>query len=160
MSDTRRPIHPPLAYLLTFRSYGTWLDGDSRGWVKRSHGDPLLRNPHEGIRRASERLLANPPVVFDARQRLLIHRTVVQVGSARGWRLLAVNVRTNHVHVVLSGCGAPEQMMTAFKACSTRVLRNEHAVGASSRIWARHGSTRYLWRDEAVAAACSYVRDQ
>jgi REP element-mobilizing transposase RayT len=160
MSDAPRSIRRPLAYLLTFRSYGTWLDGDPRGWVKHSHGDPLLRNPHEGIRRASERLLANAPVVFDARQRLLIHRTIEQVCEARGWRWLAVNVRTNHVHVVLSGCGAPEQMMIALKAWSTRILRKEHAVGAESRLWARHGSTRYLWREEAVAAACRYVRDQ
>ncbi len=160
MSDAPRSIHQPLAYLLTFRSYGTWLHGDPRGWVKRSHGNPSLRSPHEGIRRASERLLVNAPVILDARQRLLIHRTVEQVCEARGWRLLAVNVRTNHVHVVVSGCGTPEPMMTAFKACSTRTLRKEHAVGAESRVWARHGSTRYLWRDEAVAAACRYVLNQ
>src|SRR4051812_32026013 len=130
MSDAPRSIHHPLAYLLTFRSYGTWLHGDPRGWVEHSRGDPLRRNPPEGIRRACERLLANAPVVFDARQRLLIHRTIAQVCEARGWRLLAVNVRTNHVHVVLSGCGAPEPMMTALKAWSTRVLRKEHAVDA------------------------------
>jgi REP element-mobilizing transposase RayT len=160
MGDAPRSTHPPLAYLLTFRSYGTWLDGDPRGWVKRSRGDPLLRDPHEGLRQASERLLTNAPVVFDTRQRLLIHRTIEQVCVARGWRLLAINVRTNHVHVVLTGCDAPEAMMTALKAWSTRALRKEHAVRAESRLWARHGSTRYLWRDEAVAAACRYVRDQ
>ncbi len=69
-------------------------------------------------------------------------------GSARAWRLLAVNVLTNHAHVVLSGGGAPEEMMTAFKACSTRMLREgarrqrrvprmgaawEHAVPAGTR---------------------------
>jgi hypothetical protein len=29
--------HIPLAYLITFRCYGTWLHGDSRGSVDRFH---------------------------------------------------------------------------------------------------------------------------
>jgi len=41
----------PLAYLITFRAYGTWLHGDSRGSVDRFHnryGAPLIApNPHE-----------------------------------------------------------------------------------------------------------------
>jgi hypothetical protein len=35
----------PLAYLITFRSYGTWLHGDPRGSVDRFHnvyGKPRL----------------------------------------------------------------------------------------------------------------------
>jgi hypothetical protein len=41
------------------------------------------------------------------------------------------------------------------------IVRGSTLVGARAQLdRARHGSTRYLWRDEAVAAACSYVRDQ
>jgi hypothetical protein len=38
----------PLAYFITFRSYGSWLHGDERGSVDRSHnqyGSPFL--PHD-----------------------------------------------------------------------------------------------------------------
>src|SRR5437762_2022331 len=37
--------HAPLGYLITFRSYGTWLHGDARGSVDRFHnafGTPRL----------------------------------------------------------------------------------------------------------------------
>jgi hypothetical protein len=37
--------HTPLAYFIMFRSYGTWLHGDSRGSVDRLHntyGTPRL----------------------------------------------------------------------------------------------------------------------
>ena len=37
--------HTALAYLITFRCYGTWLHGDSRGSVDRFHnryGAPLI----------------------------------------------------------------------------------------------------------------------
>jgi REP element-mobilizing transposase RayT len=155
-------LRQPLAYFLTFRTYGTWLPGDERGstprWRK-DPGTPLLR-PHEGLRRAAERQLANAPVTFAPRQRLLVHRTVVQVCEFRCWDLFAVNVRTNHVHVVLSGPGEPEPMMNALKSWSTRRLREEQLVPSGDRIWSRHGSTRYLWETNGVAAACAYVLDQ
>jgi REP element-mobilizing transposase RayT len=156
------PVHPPLAYFITFRTYGTWLYGDPRGstprWCK-TPGTPLLR-PHEGRRRAAERLLVNAPVTLDPRQRLVVHRTVAQVCDGRQWALLAINVRSNHVHVVLSGVCAPEAMMNAFKAWSTRRLREQQLVPTAHRIWSRHGSTRYLWSMLAVEATCAYVREQ
>jgi REP element-mobilizing transposase RayT len=99
-------------------------------------------------------------VTLDPRQRLLVHRTVVQVCDFRRWDLLALNVRTNHVHVVLSGPGEPESMMNALKSWSTRRLREEQLVPSGDRVWSRHGSTRYLWGMNAVAAACAYVQNQ
>ncbi len=36
MSRPNEPTMPdPLAYYLTWPTYGTWLPGDERGWVKR-----------------------------------------------------------------------------------------------------------------------------
>ena len=43
----------PLGFLITFRCYGTWLDGDERGSIDRGHnspGEPLLE-PNPGLRR-------------------------------------------------------------------------------------------------------------
>jgi hypothetical protein len=40
-----RNEHIPLAYLITFRAYGTWLHGDKRGSVNRFHnrfGTPFI----------------------------------------------------------------------------------------------------------------------
>ena len=28
----------PLAYFLTWSTYGTWLPGDARGWIEYAHG--------------------------------------------------------------------------------------------------------------------------
>ena len=32
------PQPEPIAYLITWTTYGTWLSGDERGWVKRGQG--------------------------------------------------------------------------------------------------------------------------
>jgi hypothetical protein len=38
----------PIAFFLTWSTYGTWLPGDDRGWVEYCHGfqlpDPILGN--------------------------------------------------------------------------------------------------------------------
>ena len=104
--------------------------------------------------------MSSTPVILEARQRLVVQRVVEEVCEVRRWAVLAVNVRTNHVHVVLSGPNAPEPMMTAFKSWSTRRLQEGGLAPRGQRVWSRHGSTRDLWSSRAVEAACEYVRDQ
>ena len=44
--DAQCPQIPPIAFFLTWSTYGTWLPGDARGWVEYQHGfqlpDPIL----------------------------------------------------------------------------------------------------------------------
>ena len=53
---------------------------------------------------------------------------------------------------------APERVMRDFKARASRLL-NEHEPQRRNR-WARHGSTKYLWKDEQVVGAVRYVLHQ
>jgi hypothetical protein len=50
------PRPEPLAYFLTWPTYGTWLPGDERGWVEYRRGmqlpDPILK--HEAAARMTE----------------------------------------------------------------------------------------------------------
>src|SRR2546428_4046768 len=72
--------HTPLAYLITFRSYGTWLHGDPRGSVDRFHnvyGTPRL--PPNSQREKYERLLlARPPVKLNAKQSTAVERGITE----------------------------------------------------------------------------------
>jgi REP element-mobilizing transposase RayT len=73
----------------------------------------------------------------------------------------AMSVRTEHVHVVVSICAEtpPERIMTSMKAWATRRMVEGGLVLPGMRPWSRHGSTRYLWNEPAVASACRYVLD-
>ena len=102
----------PLAYLITFRSYGTWLHGDSRGSVDRFHnryGAPLIA-PNRRWLQYNERALKRPPAKLTARRRAAIDGAIRETLRIRKWNLWALNTRTNHVHTVVSancGRGAP-----------------------------------------------------
>ena len=79
--------HIPLAYFITFRTYGTWLHGDSRGSVDRLHntyGTPRL--PPNPLRRNYERgLLKRPPVKLTATRRAAVERGIRDTCKIRKW---------------------------------------------------------------------------
>ena len=152
----------PLAYLITFTTYGTWLHGDPRGSVDLEHNVPDTPYLDPNPRRLTwERGHARrAPLVLDAVARPLVEAAVLDVCSHRDWTLHAVNVRTNHVHVVVSAPVRPEGVLHDLKAYATRVLRQPGRIAKHLTPWTAGGSTRYLWDRAAVTAACAYVGDQ
>ena len=149
----------PLAYLITFRTYGTWLPGDERGSIDKYHNK--FRGPRAVASRRREtehrNRLKSPPFLLDAAARTLVGKTICEVSNFRGWRLLAINVRTNHVHVVVSGVENAAKMLNDFKAYSTRQLREMGSWKFEHSPWVEKGSRRNLWTDAHIGAACDYV---
>ena len=150
----------PLGYLITFRCYGTWLHGDERGSIDRFHNryqSPYL--PRSDRRYdLSRRKLKVEPVTLDAQQRQGVDSAIREVCTYRGWFLHALNVRTNHVHVVASiGPAKPERALNAFKAYSTRRMRQDGNWRKPQSPWADRGSKRHLWNERSLALAIDYV---
>jgi REP element-mobilizing transposase RayT len=77
--------------------------------------------------------------------------------AARGWVLHALNVRTNHVHAVVSAPCLPEVVLRDVKAYATRSLREAGCWTGKRSPWSDGGSTRYLWTENALACAIVYV---
>ena len=80
------------------------------------------------------------------------------VCAHRGWKLLAAKVRRNHVHTVVEAEVPPERVMNVFKAYASRHLNGMRLQEPGPKRWARHGSTRWLWKPQhglaVEAAAC------
>ena len=150
----------PLAYLLTFRTYGTWHHGDARGAVdRRSHNiyGTAKMAESEQLMEKEKASQISPTFEFDEEMRSVVDKAIRDVCLFREYILLAINVRTNHVHAVVSALVKPEKITEAFKSYSTRALRMRNLVERAINIWSRHGSTRYLWKDRNVTAAIDYV---
>ncbi len=106
-----------------------------------------------------KRDLKNPAVVLNRVQRGVVELAIREVCEHRAYVLHAVNVRTNHVHSVVSASCKPEHVMDSFKAYATRKLREAGLLGQDVKPWARPGSTPYLWTEEEVQRAIDYVID-
>ena len=152
----------PVGYLITFRTRGTWLHGDRRGSTSRHHniyGTPKLRHEPKWIETNRGRLRAEP-FLLNARQRACVRKAIVETCALRGWKLFALNIRTNHIHIVVwAPDKKPELVLNAFKANSTRVMRERREWSQDFSPWADKGSNRYLWTLASRATAVNYVRD-
>lgn len=148
-----------LAYLITFTTFGTWLHGDRRGSVDLDHNTPGAPFLDAAPRRVRwERVNARQaPVILDATAREIVRAAIVGVCLYRGWSLHALNVRTNHLHAVVSAAAPPESVMHDFKAYATRALRQKGRAADGASPWTAGGSTRYLWKARDVETACHYV---
>lgn len=147
-------------YLITFRCYGTWLHGDERGSVDRRHfnrygGAAIKPDPAAVARKA--RLLKQDRFYLGAAERKLVESAIAEVCEVRRYFMYAQSIRTEHVHVVVNNADIPERMMSSFKAYSTRAFRSSGLIGPETKVWSRHGSTRYLWTEEHIAMAVDYV---
>lgn len=150
----------PIAYLLTWRTYGTWLHGDERTSNERSRDDRFGTIHRELNRPLNEKMSAEQrqvSVVLNDEQRRAVHESIVETCTHRGYGLRAANVRTNHAHAVVSALVKPEKVVNDLKAYATRRLREERLIGNCDRVWSRGASTRYLWKPAFVDAAIEYV---
>src|SRR5271157_5010952 len=78
----RVPQDEPLAYFLTWTTYGSWLPGDERGWVAKP-GEFLPPDAH--LEQASRSLMTEPQLILDSTQRELVENTIADHCRHRGW---------------------------------------------------------------------------
>ena len=70
-----------------------------------------------------------------------------------------MNVRTNHIHTVLTCRNDPDVALSAIKANATRSMREAGCWSSHETPWAYGGSRKYLWTEAELLNAVTYVRD-
>jgi REP element-mobilizing transposase RayT len=135
-----REDHIPLAYFMTFRAFGTWLHG-REGSVDRFHN--IYRTPKLQANtpryKYNSQLLAQPPVQLGTLRRRTIKSAIKETCEIRGWHLWAVNIRSNHVHTVVTAPCDPERVLIALKANATRQMREAGYWRSERSPWSQRG---------------------
>lgn len=150
----------PLAYLITFRTFGTWLHGDERRSVGRNgrniFGTPRIQ-PNREFNTAMKEQTKDPEFILTTPMRNVVELAIKELCQRRDYGLFAVNVRTNHVHAVVSAHAKPERIADALKANATKTLRDAALVSSETKVWSRGRSRRYLWKPRHVRGAIDYT---
>ncbi len=150
------------AYFITFSTYGTWLPGSIKGSVDIEHniyGTPWMP-PDAEREQAAREAMTQPAYTMSADEREIVCRAIVNLAEERGWLLLAVHVRSNHVHLVVQADREPGRLMSDFKGRCSRDLTRAGFGDAKRRRWTRHGSTKHLFREDEVEAKIHYTLDE
>lgn len=149
----------PIAYLITCRTYGTWLAGDERGSIDKYH------NTYGGLRAVGSQArqtiqasrLKSESFLLNAKARAVVESAIKEVCAFRNWALIALAVRTNHIHVVIAGHSLSGKMLNDLKSYSTRRLREAALWNYAHSPWVDKGSKRFLWTEAHLGAAANYV---
>ncbi len=87
-----------------------------------------------------------------------VETAIQQHCQHRGWKLFAVGVRTNHVHVVVGAADTKGQTIRdQLKANCTRELRQQSGPLQAERTWTKGGDCELLAGDDDIVAAVEYV---
>jgi REP element-mobilizing transposase RayT len=109
---------------------------------------------------AELRKMDQPPYAMDRSRREVVLAALLERCQQQHWTPLAAHVRTNHVHLVVEAETSPERVMNDVKSYVSRRLNQTGLDEPGRKRWARHGSTRWLWKPEHIAAAIRYVVDE
>jgi len=131
-------------YFITFSTYGTRLLGRKQGSCR---WDSSYVEPNEGLRRYMEENLNERPVKFSDVERAFVHDRFVYCADRYGWEIDALNVRGEHVHIVIftSNGDSSEEVVRKLKTTATRALYESKKRAIGSRIWTKAYAESVIW---------------
>lgn len=146
----------PLAFFITWPTYGTWLPGDERGWVEYQHGWKL---PNKNLENYCRACMTEKQCLLTNLEREIVLQQIIETCSYRKWRHFACDCRSNHAHVVIGAINTkPKKIRTDLKAWCTRRLR-ERSRKEQENWWAERGCIRYVWDEESLSKVIQYVTE-
>lgn len=152
----------PLAYIITCRTYATWLHGDKRTSVDRHHNKFLTpRIKHNlALEKTRKEYCKESMYLMDAPERETVLQSIIKTCEFSNWHLHAAHVRSNHMHIVVTAPKEPEKVAVSFKAYATRYLKKNYAELNRERYWAKGESTGYIFQSENLLRAIQYTIEE
>ena len=147
----------PIAFYITWTVYGTYLQGDERGWRRRREGQqaPQLRLAQWRRERLKHEIL-----LLSSEQRVVVEHECQRHCDHRRWALWAVNARSNHVHAVVTATGdSGKTVRDQLKANCTRGLREQWTEFCDRPVWSVGGDWECVNSEDDLDAVCVYVRE-
>jgi len=141
-----------LGYMLTWTTYGCWLQGDERGYVK----DGKILGENEGLHKANLSQQKGPATKFNDEQQTIVQQAIIHEGQTLGQKIYALAVCSNHIHIVTNCIRMPiGKVISHYKNAVRLALRANGFVG---KVWTKGYDKRYCFDTEELQSRIAYVR--
>jgi REP element-mobilizing transposase RayT len=140
-----------LGYMITFTTYGTWLQGDERGFVK----DGKTYAANQSLADSNKQKLAENPVKLSKNNRAIAAKSIFEKANRIDQKILALAVCSNHVHIVVDYVPIPMgKIVSYYKNAAQISLRK---AGLAGRISTKGFDKRYCFDEQALKSRIDYV---
>ncbi len=141
-----------IGYMVTWTTYGSWLQGDERGYVK----DGQILEKNDKLKSANLIQQKYPTVKLDSEQKQVVENSIIEEAQRINHKIFAIAVCSSHVHIVASACEESiEQAVHRYKYSATLALRK---LGIQGRIWSNGFDKRFCFTDKELETKVKYVR--
>jgi REP element-mobilizing transposase RayT len=142
-----------LGYMLTWTTYGTWLQGDERGYVK--DGEVLPAN--EMLMQANKNLQIQDIVKLSVVQQDTVRQAILKEAILQKQRIYALSVQSNHVHLVAEYTPQPiEKIVAYYKKAGRLALKS---LGRDGKVWTAGYDKRFCFNKETLERKIRYVQN-
>ncbi len=141
-----------IGYMVTWTTYGTWLQGDERGYVKK--GKTLQGD--KNIKEICQRLQKQSAVILNKQEKKTVQQAILRESEKIGQTIKALAVCTNHLHLVAKPSRESiEKVVSRYKNAAMFALNKS---GRKSRIWTRGFDKRFCFTEKELTRRIEYVR--
>ncbi len=141
-----------VGYMVTWTTYGSWLQGDKRGYVE--NGQILGGN--ETIHKVCENLQKGPTVKLNQNEKEIVRTAILKEAERIGQKIETLAVCTNHVHIAARpGNKSIERTVCMYKSAATRALRNWRM----GTIWTKSFDKRFCFTENDLAIRIRYIEN-
>ena len=138
--------------MVTWTTYGNWLQGDEKGYVK--HGKILSAN--QALEVANRDNQKKEKVLLNSNEIKIVRNSILEEAKRIEHEILELAVCRGHVHLVGRPCKETiEQIVSRYKNISMFQLRKQNRYG---RIWTRGFDKRFCFDNEELDRRINYVR--
>ena len=137
--------------MLTWTTYGTWLQGDRRCYVKNAKVLP----GDEELYRTNQKQMKFEPVRLSRKQQAIVRETILAIAENAQQKVFALTVTGNHLHLLLEPMGEPfAHVVSRYKNTARKAIE---AAGFNGKLWTRGFDKRYCNSDEELINKIQYI---
>jgi len=147
--DTTKKL---IAYMITWTTYGTWLQGDERKYVK--NGKILPAN--DKLKAVNQKQQKFQTVKLNTKQKQIAKQAILEEAKRINQKVFALAVCSNHIHLLTEvSAESIEQTVHRYKYSATAALRKS---GLQNKIWTKGFDKRFCYSKKELEQKIKYVQ--
>jgi hypothetical protein len=131
-----------VGYMVTFTTYGTWLQGEKKGFVK----DGEVRGENIALKKSNIENLRETAVRLGRKEKEIVREAIIEAAKRFKQKILAIAVYSNHVHIVCEYVDVPIDVVTGYYKNAGRVALQER--GFEGRVWTNGYDKRFCFNEK------------
>lgn len=141
-----------LGYMLIWTTYGSWLQGDNRGYVK----DGKILEKNDSLRKENIKKLKAGMVQLTHQEQKIVREAILNKAQTLGQKIYSMAVCSNHVHIVAERISESIEMVVSHYKNAARIALR--ANGFVAKVWTRGFDKRFCFNQQQLKSRIEYVQ--